>query len=65
MKVLDKENGNLVFHIVDFRKASPGAIDSILTALNKEVDEALLQGRNPSLNNVFDVLNLSNSKTIQ
>jgi len=43
-------------HFVDFGKASPEALDQILTALNTEVDRAILQNRFPTLDGAFSRL---------
>ena len=52
-----KQNGfNDVFSVVDFSKASPEAINAILTALNYEIDEAVAQKRCPSLDKAFSLL---------
>ena len=40
-------------HFVDFSKASPEALDKILTAMNAEVDRAILENRFPSLDGAF------------
>jgi hypothetical protein len=40
-------------HYLNLQKASPEAIESILDALNAEVDEAIFQHRFPSLEKVF------------
>jgi len=50
-----------VFHMVDFTKATPQAIDSILNALNAEVDQATAQHRFPTLEGAFGRLNPSTS----
>jgi hypothetical protein len=42
-----------VFQVIDFSKASPEAINSILEALNSEVDQAVLQNRIPSIEGAF------------
>jgi len=47
-------------HFVDFSKASPEAIDQILSALNREVDAALRGNRFPTLEGAFGHLNPSN-----
>jgi len=41
------------FVFVDFSKASPEAIDAILTALNSEVDAAIAMNRCPTLEGAF------------
>ena len=57
MKNLPKQNAvKNVFQLIDFTKASPEAIDSILEALNSEVDQAVLQNRLPSLDRAFQRL---------
>jgi len=54
MNTFFNENNPSSFHFIDFRRASPEAIQAILAAMNREVDEALLQGRVPCLNKVFE-----------
>jgi len=44
------------FHYIDFTKASPEAILSILKALDEEVTEALAHRRFPSLDRAFERL---------
>jgi hypothetical protein len=44
------------FVYVDFSKASPEAIDAILTALNAEVDAAIAMNRCPTLEGAFGKL---------
>ena len=44
------------FQFIDFSKASPEAIDSILEALNAEVDQAVRQNRVPTLEGAFNRL---------
>jgi hypothetical protein len=51
MKNLNLENKSV--QIVDFSKASPEAISSILNALNAEVDRAVAQKRIPTLDGAF------------
>lgn len=55
-KTMTLENNSL---FVDFSKASYEAIDSILTALNNEIDEAIAQGRRPSLEGAYGRLSPS------
>jgi hypothetical protein len=59
MKSFEKQNANAVFHFVDFSKASPDAIDAILSALNSEVDEAFAQNRVPTIDGAFQRLSPS------
>ena len=54
-----EKNAQDVFHFIDFSKASPEAIDAILTALNSEVDEALVQNRVPTIDGAFQRLSPS------
>ena len=42
-----------VSHFLDFSKASPEALDQILSALNAEVDRALSENRFPSVEGAF------------
>ena len=53
-----------VFMTVNFSKASPEAIDSILNALNSEVNKALAQKRCPSLDRAFSLLGPTSDLTM-
>jgi len=60
MAILENENNsNHVFQFVDFSKASSHAIECLLGALNKEVDEAVAQKRFPTLDGAFNRLGTS------
>jgi len=60
MNLFSKEkNPQDAFHFIDFSKASPEAIDAILTALNSEVDEAFTENRVPTLDGAFQRLNIN------
>jgi hypothetical protein len=49
------------FSFVDFSKASPEAIDAILTALNTEVESAATMNRCPTLDGALGRLSPSSS----
>jgi hypothetical protein len=59
MEKFKGQNVSEVFKIVDFTKASPQAINAILSALNAEVDQAVIQNRFPSLEGAFGRLSPS------
>lgn len=40
-------------HYINFKNASPEAIDSLITVLNAEVEEAIYQKRFPTLDGAF------------
>ena len=61
MEKLRGQKVDEVFKYMDFSKASPDAIHTILHALNTEVDEALVQKRFPTLENAFSRLSPSSS----